>query len=185
MPLTFDQLERASLGALGDECKRIGLPTSGSRMELVIRLGAHLRPLTHVESSLDRCIECGKSSRIDRAQRRWLIMSGKLCKSVQKGAQWVLRGLREERGKQKELEQKVCLAALEILWQRPDNRYSYLADVVGRGRTWLTLRRQLRALNRLFAHWYLRWLVTSFLQECYGEVMHSLRLRAGPVGPAT
>ena len=67
-----------------------------------------------------------------------------------------------------------CMLALEIVWLHPGYRYSYEADVPGKHRVWLTLRRQLRALNRLTAHWYRRWQAHSLLEKLYGDVVYEL-----------
>ena len=60
---------------------------------------------------------------------------------------------------------ELCMPALEIV---------YKADVSGKGRVWLTLRRQLRALNRLTAHWYRRWQAHSLLEKLYGDIVYEL-----------
>ena len=67
-----------------------------------------------------------------------------------------------------------CMLALEIVWLHPGYRYSYEADVPGKHRVWLTLRRQLRALNRLTAHWYRQWQANSLLEKLYGDVVYEL-----------
>ena len=67
-----------------------------------------------------------------------------------------------------------CMAALEIVWLHPDYRYSYQAYMVGRGWVWLTLRRQLRALNRFTATMHYRWQARALLQELYGELVFRL-----------
>ena len=69
---------------------------------------------------------------------------------------------------------ELCMPALEIVWLHPEYRYSYEADVSGKGRVRLTLRRQLRALNRLTAHWYRRWQAHSLLEKLYGDVVYEL-----------
>ena len=70
------------------------------------------------------------------------------------------------------------MRALEVVWLRPDYRYSYYADIEGRGCVKLTLRRQIRPLNRLTAHWYRAWQARSLLQEVYGKILYEL----GPEG---
>ena len=69
---------------------------------------------------------------------------------------------------------ELCMPALEIVWLHPEYRYCYEADVSGKGRVWLTLRRQLRALNRLTAHWYRRWQAHSLLEKLYGDIVYKL-----------
>ena len=51
------------------------------------------------------------------------------------------------------------MAALRVVWDDPAYRCCYHADVLGRGHIWLTLRRQLRGLNRESADWYRHWKV--------------------------
>ena len=66
------------------------------------------------------------------------------------------------------------MRALEVVWLRPDYRYSYDADMQGRGCIKLTLRRQIRPLNRLTAHWYRVWQARQLLQEVYCKILYEL-----------
>ena len=68
---------------------------------------------------------------------------------------------------------ELCMPALEIVWLHPAYRYCYEADLSGKGRVKLTLRRQLRALNRLTAHWYRKWQAHNLLEELYGVIVYS------------
>ena len=53
----------------------------------------------------------------------------------------------------------VTMTALRVVWDDPAYRYCYHADVLGMGRIRLTLRRQLRGLNKEAADWYRHWKV--------------------------
>ena len=66
------------------------------------------------------------------------------------------------------------MSALEMVWLHPAYRYRYEADVSGKGRVKLTLRRQLRELNLLTAHWYRQWQARALLQELYGNIFYKL-----------
>ena len=70
--------------------------------------------------------------------------------------------------------EELIMRALEVVWSRPDYRYSYWGDVSGRGCVKLTLRRQLRLLNRCTAHWYRAWQARGLLQNIYGDVLYKL-----------
>ena len=81
------------------------------------------------------------------------------------------------------------MRALDVVWLCPDYRYSYATDMPGRGRIKLSLRTQLRPLNRLTAHWYRRWQARSLLQELYGDIVYKLdpeglTIRSGSSAPA-
>ena len=65
--------------------------------------------------------------------------------------------------------------AMEIAWLHPAYRYCYEADLSGKGCVKLTLWRQLRALNRLTAHWYRKWQAHNLLEELYGVVVAASR----------
>ena len=69
----------------------------------------------------------------------------------------------------------VSMAAFRVVWDQPGYRYSYYAGVCGRGRKWLTLRRQLRGLNREIADWYRHWKVpgqtSTLLNDVYVVVV--------------
>ena len=79
--------------------------------------------------------------------------------------------------------EELAMRALEVVWLSPDYRYSYYADedfddwpqpMPGRGRIKLTLRSQLRPLNRVIAGWYRRWQARSLLRELYGNIVYKL-----------
>ena len=68
------------------------------------------------------------------------------------------------------LEQQLAQDALFIVWLHPDYRYSYQANVCGKGLIWLTLRRQLRALNACSNGWYRRWRAHNQAVYCLDEI---------------
>ena len=68
----------------------------------------------------------------------------------------------------------VSLDALHVFFLHPDYRYSYQANVVGRGIVWLTVRRQMRGLNQCTAQMYGCWLARVLLAELYHHVVLSV-----------
>ena len=51
------------------------------------------------------------------------------------------------------MSEELTMLVLEVVWKRLDYGYKH-ADIEGRGIVKLTLRRQIRPLNRRTAHWY-------------------------------